>query len=169
MKLGSILGLGYKSKVLTILLCMALCLSACTQSGATSMEKHEYKDSTSTFCISAPTEWSYSVEKPVLDEAGNNLYPYVGITLLPTRDDSNVIAFMRMDEGTFELEDGADSSIKLNDSLDATMLDSSTESMVMQTIVFSDAKYGIIIRMDVDFYGDNKAVIEDILESVEIK
>lgn len=88
---------------------------------------------------------------------------------MPTRDDSNVIAFMRMDAGTFGLEDGADTSIKLNDSLDATMIDSSTENMVMQTIVFSDAKHGIIIRMDVDFYEDNKEVIEDILESVVIK
>lgn len=159
----------YEHKLLAILACMVLCLTACSQSVTDNMDKHEYKDSTSAFSIGAPTEWSYSVEKPVLDEAGNNLYPYVGITLLPTRDDSNVIAFMRMDEGTFGLEDGADTAIKLNDSLDATMIDSSTENMVMQTIVFSDEKYGIIIRMDVDFYEDNKAVIEDILESVEIK
>lgn len=159
----------YKYKIAVLLLHMALCLSACAQRETVNMEKHEYKDNISEFSIDAPTEWSYSVEKPVLDEAGNNLYPYVGITLLPTRDDSNVIAFMRMDEGTFGLEDGADTSIKLNDSLDATMIDSSTENMVMQTIVFSDTKYSIIIRMDVEFHEDNKAVIEDILESVEIK
>ncbi len=159
----------YKRKIVVLLSCVALCLSACVQRGIVNMEKLEYEDDISEFSIDAPIEWSYSVEKPVLDEIGNNLYPYVGITLLPTRDDSNVIAFMRMDEGTFGLEDGADTSIKLNDSLAATMIDSSTENMVMQTIVFSDEKYGIIIRMDVDFYEDNKAVIEDILESVEIK
>lgn len=169
MKLGSISGIGYKSKVLTILLCMVLCLSACAQSGAASMEKHEYKDSTSAFSITAPTEWSYSIEKPVVDEAGNNLYPYVGITLLPTRDDNNVIAFMRMDEGTFAADTRVDETIQLNDSLEATLIDDSSESRVIQTFALEDMRYGIIIRMDAEFYQENVETIEDILESVEIK
>lgn len=133
------------------------------------MEKHEYKDNISEFSINAPSEWSYSVEKPVLDETGNNLYYNVGITLLPTRDDSNVIAFMRMDEGRFAADTGTGETVQLNDSLEAALIDDSSESMVTQTFALEDMRYGIIIRMDTEFYQENVETIEDILASVDIK
>lgn len=133
------------------------------------MEKHEYKDNISEFSINAPSEWSYSVEKPVLDETGNNLYYNVGITLLPTRDDSNVIAFMRMDEGRFAADTETGETVQLNDSLEAALIDDSSESMVTQTFALEDMRYGIIIRMDTEFYQENVETIEDILASVDIK